>query len=107
MIGNIIRILWERAGYSQSELAKRLSAPRFSVNAWESGLSTPTGIYIIQLAKLFHVSADFILGLEHTLQVDLSELPEREIRTLYKLPDYFRQAKGGGITLPSPAMSVR
>lgn len=95
MIGDTIRTLRERAGYSQSELAKRLSVTRSSVNAWESGLSAPTAVYIIELAKLFHVSADFILGLDSTGNLSLSGLTEREIRILYELLDYFRQAKGG------------
>jgi transcriptional regulator with XRE-family HTH domain len=94
MIGDTIRSLREQAGYSQAELAKRLSVTRSSVNAWESGLSAPTAVYIIELAKLFHVSADFILGLEHRLQIDLSDLTEQEIRILYELLDYFRRAKG-------------
>jgi transcriptional regulator with XRE-family HTH domain len=94
MIGDTIRSLREQAGYSQAELAKRLCVTRSSVNAWESGLSAPTAVYIIELAKLFHVSADFILGLEHRLQIDLSDLTEQEIRILYELLDYFRQAKG-------------
>ena len=94
MIGDTIRSLRERAGYSQSELARRLSVTRSSVNAWESGLSATTVVYIIELAKLFHVSADFILELEHTRQIDLSDLTEQEVRILYELLDYFRQAKG-------------
>ena len=67
---------------------------RSSVNAWESGLSAPTAVYIIELAKLFRVSSDFILGLEHARQIDLSGLTEREVRILYELLDYFHQAKG-------------
>ena len=94
MIGDTIRSLREQAGYSQTELAKRLCVTRSSVNAWESGLSAPTAVYIIELAKLFHVSADFILGLEHRLQIDLSDLTEQEIRILYELLNYFRRPKG-------------
>ncbi|MBU5432593.1 helix-turn-helix transcriptional regulator [Intestinimonas sp. MSJ-38] len=94
MISDTIRTLRERAGYSQAELAKRLSVTRSSVNAWKSGLSAPTAINIIELDKLFHVSADFILELEQTQQIDLSELTEQEIRIIYELLDYFRQAKG-------------
>ena len=103
MIGDIIRALRERAGYSQSDLARRLSVTRSSVNAWESGLSAPTAVYIIELAKLFRVSTDFILELEHTRQVDLSDLTEQEIRILYELLEYFRQTreKRGG---PDPAV---
>ena len=94
MISDTIRALREQAGYSQSELAKRLSVTRSSVNAWESGLSAPTAINIIDLSKLFRVSADFILELKPTRQVDLSDLTDREIRLIYELLDYFRQAKG-------------
>ena len=95
MIGDTIRILRERAGYSQSELARRLSVTRSSVNAWESGLSAPTAVYIIELARLFHVSTDFILGLESAGRLSLSGLTEREIRILYELLDYFHQSKAG------------
>lgn len=95
MIGDTIRTLRERAGYSQSELAKRLSVTRSSVNAWESGLSAPTAVYIIELARLFHVSSDFILGLDSSRQISLAGLTERETRILYELLDYFHRAKGG------------
>ena len=59
MIGDTIRILRERAGYSQSELARRLSVTRSSVNAWESGLSalTEREIRILyELLDYFHQS---------------------------------------------------
>lgn len=95
MIGETIRTLRERTGYSQSELARKLSVTRSSVNAWESGLSAPTAVYIIELAKLFHVSSDFILGLDESKQISLSGLTEQEIRILYELLDYFNQAKNG------------
>ena len=96
MIGDTIRRLRERAGYSQAELARRLAVTRSSVNAWESGLSAPTTYYIIELAKLFHVTSDFILGLERTQQIDLSSLTEQEIHILYELMDYFRQSRQEG-----------
>lgn len=41
------------------------------------GLSAPTAINIIEQEKLFHVSADFILELETTRQMDLSGLTEQ------------------------------
>ena len=64
MISDKIKELREHAGYSQAQLAKRLDVTRSSVNAWEMGLSTPTTQYIVALSKLFHVSADYILGIK-------------------------------------------
>ena len=89
MIGDRIRSLRENAGYSQSELARRLSVTRSSVNAWESGLSAPTAAYLIELARLFHVSSDYLLGLDATEHINLSGLTSDEVHILYSLLDYF------------------
>ena len=93
MIGDTIQTLRKKAGYSQAELARKLSVTRSSVNAWESGLSSPTAAYIVDLAKLFHVTADYILGLDNSNQLSLAGLTEQEIQILYSLLDYFDKAK--------------
>ena len=64
MICDIIKTLRESVGVSQSALAKKIGVTRAAVNAWEMGLSVPTAQYIVELAQFFHVSADYILGLE-------------------------------------------
>ena len=46
------------------------------------------------MAKLFHVSSDFILGLDDTPQVSLAGLNDREIHLLYELLDCFHAADG-------------
>lgn len=91
MIGDRIKVLRERMNISQSELAKRLSVTRSSVNSWESGLSAPTAIYIIELAKFFHVSTDYLLGIESNESISLSGLSQKEIAIIYQLIDYFSQ----------------
>ena len=50
MISIRIKELREKAGYSQSQLAKKLDVTRSSVNAWEMGLSSPTTQYIVAMA---------------------------------------------------------
>ena len=89
MISEKIRQLRERAGYSQSQLAKKLDVTRSSVNAWEMGLSTPTTQYIVALAKLFHVSADYMLGIEIDNVVSLHGYTEEEIALVMNLLKYF------------------
>ena len=66
MVCDTIKSLRETAGLSQSALAKRLGVTRSSVNAWEMGLSIPTAQYIVELSQLFHVSTDYLLGLNNT-----------------------------------------
>lgn len=93
MIGDRIRELRQRANISQAELARRLSVTRTSVNAWESGLSAPTAVYLVELSKLFHVSTDYLLGLDTSQQISLEGLDQEETAFLYWLLRYFQSHK--------------
>lgn len=48
---------------SQSQFGKILSVSQDTVSLWEKGKSVPTTETVIALAKFFHVSSDYILGL--------------------------------------------
>ena len=90
MIYDIIKELREKAGYSQSALAKKLNVTRSSVNAWEMGISTPTTQYVVELSKIFRVSTDFLLGLDTTSKLNLDGLTTEETKILYSLVEYFQ-----------------
>ena len=89
MIADKIKLLREASHLTQTELAKKLNITRSSVNAWEMGISVPSTTYLIELSLLFHVSTDFLLGLEQNNTIDISTLSEREAVLVYELVDYF------------------
>lgn len=89
MIYDRIKELREKAGYSQAQLAKKLDVTRSSVNAWEMGLSTPTTQYIVAMTKLFHVSADYILGTESNRSLSLDGYSDEELAIVFSLLKYF------------------
>lgn len=91
MIFERIRQLREQNGMTQSELARKLDVTRSSVNAWESGLSTPTTQYVVALTRLFHVSADYLLGTEAEYCLSLNGYTPDEIRLISELVKYFDQ----------------
>ena len=93
MIYDMIKTLREDAGYSQAQLAKKLDVTHSSVNAWEMGLSTPTTHYVVELAKIFHVSTDYILGLESQRHIVLDNYSKKEIELIYGLIKYFDDNK--------------
>ena len=91
MICDTIRELRERTGLSQSALAKRVGVTRSAVNAWEMGLSIPTTQYVAELAQLFHVSADYMLGLDRVESIYIGNLSDEEKHILYSLLNYFHE----------------
>ena len=93
MVADRIKQLRLSNNMTQTELAKKLNITRSSVNAWEMGISTPSTTYLVELAQLFHVSTDYVLGLSDNISLDISHLNEREIQLIYDLIQYFRTKK--------------
>ena len=90
MIYDKIKLLRERKGLTQAELARQLGVTRSGVNAWEMGISIPSTQYIVELAQFFDVSADYLLGLEHTATVSVEGLSDREIAAVTEIIECFR-----------------
>ena len=90
MIAVRITNLRTSCSMTQSELARKLNITRSSVNAWEMGISTPSTAYVVELAQLFHVSTDYLLGFSTNISLDVSHLTEKEIQLVYDLVQYFR-----------------
>ena len=63
MLGTKLADLRKRHGYSQEALAEKMGVSRQAVSKWERGESTPDTDTLIELAKLYNVSVDYILGL--------------------------------------------
>lgn len=86
---NRIKKLRISRGMTQTDLARVMSVTRSSVNAWEMGISVPTAAKLVELALLFQVSTDYLLGLSSRETVDLDNLSERQREIIYSLLAYF------------------
>ncbi|MBS6953794.1 MAG: helix-turn-helix transcriptional regulator [Enterocloster asparagiformis] len=93
MVAEKIKQLREKNHFTQSSLAKKLNVTRSSVNAWEMGISVPSTALIVDLARLFQVSTDFLLGVNETATLDISMLNDKETIILYELVQYFKSLK--------------
>ena len=85
-----IKLLREKAGLTQSELARILGLSRSGVNAWEMGLSVPSTQYVVELAKHFNVSTDYLLGIEDTATIKVKGLTQKQVSALLDTIDCFR-----------------
>ena len=79
MVADRIKRLREQYGITQSELAKQLGITRSSVNAWEMGISVPSTQYIVELANIFNVSTDYLLGVNRTSSISVAGLTDQDI----------------------------
>ena len=70
--------------------AKILGVTRSCVNAWEMGISVPSTQYVVELASLFHISTDFLLGVEATASVSVEGLSDEDIQLVHTIIDHLR-----------------
>ena len=91
MIADKVKMLREKRGITQAELAKQLGITRAGVNAWEMGISVPSTQYIVELALFFGVSADYLLGLESSATVSVEGLNDREIASIVEVIRCYRE----------------
>ena len=81
--------LREKMNLTQTELAKRLSLTRSSVNAWEMGLSAPSTPFIVELSRLFHVTTDYLLGIDENTTIRTDGLTDEEISVVINTIECF------------------
>ena len=91
-IGSRITRLREQAGLSQSDLAKRMNVSRAGVQSWECGENYPSTDNLISLAKIFHVSTDYLLDINATNTVNLDNYSRDEQGIVFRLLQYFDES---------------
>lgn len=91
MVADRIRYLREQNRLTQTELAKRLGITRSSVNAWEMGISVPSTQYVVELAEIFKVSTDYLLGVKSTSTIRTDGLNEQDIRLVNAVIAHLRE----------------
>lgn len=83
--GNVLKTLRLKANMTQSQLAQKLGVTKSVISAYETGLRMPSYDILIHIAQIYNVSTDYLLGLEHKQEIDLSGLTREEIDALLNL----------------------
>ncbi len=95
--GDIVRNLRCEQGWSQSLLASRLGISESQVANYELSRRFPSLQVLIKTAKVFHVSTDFLLGIDTTKKhcLDISDLLPDEIASLNAVVNCYRNLHKG------------
>ena len=92
MTADRIKALRESRGWTQAELARRMNMTRNGINSWEQGLSMPSPQSLVDLARLFSVSTDDLLGVEKHNTVNVTGLDEKDVALIAQLAERLRSA---------------
>ena len=88
-----IRIAKLRAakGLSQAQLAERIGITKSMVSAYENSIRMPSYPVLIKIARVFNVSVDYLLGMEHSPVLRTDGLTEKQIAVVQDVIDHMRK----------------
>lgn len=77
-LGQKVRRLRESRDWSQAELARRAGVTKSAISTYELGIRTPSADVVGAFAKVFGVSADYLLGIAERKAIEVDGLSERD-----------------------------
>ena len=78
---------------TQKQVADRIGLAISAVSSYESGTRYPSYDALVKLARIFHVSTDYLLGITNTRNIDVTGLRDNEIELVSQLVDMLRNKK--------------
>ncbi len=89
--GDRLRTLRTQSGMTQAELAAQLRITKSVVSYYELHERTPSPEVLVKLAGIFHVTTDYLLGVEHRKMLDVSDLSDEDMQLLLHTVETLRK----------------
>lgn len=80
--GNKLKELRKQAGLTQKQLGDKIKVTKSVISYYELQERYPSPEILIKLAKTFHVTTDYLLGLENQQTLDISGLSDEDVQLL-------------------------
>ena len=93
--GNRLKTLRIQNNMTQFQLSQKLGLTKSVISAYENGLRMPSYDVLIAISNIFRVTTDFLLGIEHKNNIDLSSLSLEEVDALLNLISAMKRKKWG------------
>ena len=89
--GNKLKELRTQNGLTQQQLATQLGVTKSVVSFYERQERTPSPEVLRKMAAVFRVSTDFLLDIDSTKRLDVSDLDDDDIQLVSLLVDTLRK----------------
>ncbi len=92
--GARLKELRRKAGLTQSQLGDRIGLTKSVISFYEQQERTPSPAVIVRLSEVFHVTTDYLLGVERGRVLDVSDLTREQVELLEAVITAMRGRKG-------------
>lgn len=92
-LGMRIRELREAHNMSQVALGKRVGRSKPVISSYENNLKIPPLDVLIKMANVFHISLDFLVGIEQKETVSLDGLTPSQIDVVKRVVGEFKNCR--------------
>lgn len=89
--GKVLKELCLKAGLTQKELAAQIGITKSVISFYELQERTPSPAILVKLAAVFHVSTDYLLGIDSIERLDISGLTEDDVKVVSLMIDTLRR----------------
>ena len=93
--GKRLKELRTQAGLTQQQLGNLIGLSKTVISYYELRTRTPSPDVLIKLAAVFHVSADYLLGIDkkNGRTVDVSGLTDEEVKEIERMVEKKKKKK--------------
>lgn len=88
--GDKLRELRKESGLTQKQLAQQVGVTKSVISYYELNERTPSPDVLKKFSSVFHVTCDYLLGIERTKTLDISGLDNEEEKVVRILVEHFR-----------------
>ena len=88
--GSKLRELRQQSGLTQLQLAKQIGVTKSVISYYELNERAPSPDVLKKFASVFHVTSDYLLGIERAKTLDISGLDPEDEKVIRLLVDHFR-----------------
>lgn len=90
---DVLKQLRTKRGITQQELGKHIGVSKAVVSKYENNIGYPTLDTLIRIAEYFGVTTDYLLGVERSKVIDVTDLTNEEIESIHSIIREYRKYK--------------
>ncbi len=89
--GAVLKQLRKSHNLTQAELGKQIGLSKAVISKYENSMGYPTFDVLIEIARYFSVTTDYLLGVSKGKTIDVSSLTDTQIDTVYRVVSEFNK----------------